>query len=326
MSKQVCATFRNEYRALQNYTPSFPSSCNNVAVKRSSDPLPIYGKTKDSSVTDLLDTPTGYNIKSVIAELEKRRAKYFAQACAAEARAQEAEEKCVRAESRLEQETNQRLAAEHRLREFEGDRLRQQEEVEIERKKALEAAQAHEDAEARLKRAESRIKEAENDATSLTLALAKAYQKKSEAEATARAVEEKANIIEALFLRSEGGASVAVEGHLLFGLLICASKSKMRAIAKAIRNVEARHRPQEDYLENLLQKQTAKLRSTPETANLIEGEYKSLDSMKSVDDVHASCVAEQKGFGTKLKFMFYGIVIMLLIGGCWGLITAFLRI
>ena len=324
MSKQLGVTFRNEYSVIQNYMPSFPSPSKNAVVKQSNDALPECEKAPDSPVTNPLNPPAGYNNNSVIAELEKRRAEFIALACAAEARAQEAEEKCVQAENRLGQETNQRLVAEQRLRALE-DRLRQQQAVEIERMQTLEEAPAEGEAEARLKKAESRIKEAENNASSLALALAKAYQQKAEAEAAARAAEEKASIAEALFLKSEGGANVAVEGNLLFGLLIFADKSKMRAIAKAIRNVEARHRPQEDYLENLLQKQPSELWSIPETAPLAEGAFTSLNLSKSVDHDHACCETEQKGLGIKLRFLTYGIVITLLIGAGWYLIKALLQ-
>src|SRR5262245_6376567 len=75
-------------------------------------PSPRYGKGTDSSATDPLNTSVRYNVNSVIAELEKRKAKLFAQARAAETRAREAEEKFEQFKSRLKQETNQRLGAE----------------------------------------------------------------------------------------------------------------------------------------------------------------------------------------------------------------------
>ena len=306
MSKQVCAPFQIEYTPQQDYAPSFPSSHKSVAVMRAGNALPKYGKATDYSVTDLLDTSAGNDIKSVIAELEKRRAKFSALAYAAEARAQEAEEKCDRAEGRLEQEKNQRLEAEQRLKEFEDHRLQQ-----------LQAT------EARLIKAERRIKEAEKDTTSLTLALAKAYQKKAEAEATARAVEEKAKIVQALFLRSETTTRIAIEGNLIFGLLVFASKSKITAMERAIRNVDARHGTQGDYLKNLLQKQTAGLPSIPEKVALAEGEFTSLNRLKSGDEDQACPVIQEIGFGTKLKFMVYGMIIMLLVGGCWNIIKGF---
>jgi chromosome segregation ATPase len=325
MSKQIRVKVRNEYRAQQNYTPSIPSSSNSVAVKCNSAALPKYGKATDSSVTDQLDASAGKNIRSVIAELEKRRAEFFALARSSEARAQDAEEKRELAESRLEQETKLRLEAERRLREFEDDRLRQLQAVDNERMKTTDAALAHDEAEARLKQAERRIKEAEKDVTTLTLAVAKAYQKKSEAEANARAAEEKAQMIQSLFLRAEASTHVATEGNLLFGLLIFASKSKLWAIEKAIRNVDERHRPQEDYLKNLLQKETAKLRSIPETATLAVGANRSVNLLKSVDGEYACRVTEQKGLGFKLKFTILGMVIMLLVGGCCELITGLLQ-
>ena len=286
-------------------------------------PSPRYGKGTDSSATDPLNTSVRYNVNSVIAELEKRKAKLFAQARAAETRAREAEEKFEQFKSRLKQETNQRLGAEQRHRDIEEDRPRQLQAAEIERMKPTEAAMAPEVAEARLKQAERRIKEAEKDVTTLTLALTKAYQKKAEAEATARAVEEKAKIIQALFLRSETTTRIAIEGNLIFGLLVFASKSKITAMERAIRNVDARHGTQGDYLKNLLQKQTAGLPSIPEKATLAEGEFTSLNMLKSGDEDQACTVIQEIGFGTKLKFMVYGMIIMLLVGGCWNIIKGF---
>ncbi|HKQ78549.1 MAG TPA: hypothetical protein VJ810_32925 [Blastocatellia bacterium] len=339
MSEQICVSFSNEYRSQQDFTPALPSSSKNVAVKRSSASLPKYGKATHPSVTNLLNTSAGYTIKTVIAELEKRRAQSFALACAAEARAQEAEKRreqaekkleqaenrLEQAEDRLEQEMNQRLTAERRLKEFEGDRHRQLQALEFERVKTLEAVLSYGEAEARLKKAEVRIKEAENDATSLTIALARAYKKRTEAEATARAIEEKAQIIEALFLRSEDGPRKALEGHLVFGLLIFASRNRMKEMERAIRNVDAKHRLQEDYVNNLLQKQTAKLRPIPEKANSAESEFTSFNLLKSASDDHSCHVTVQKGLGTRLKLIIYGMLFSLLVAVCWGLITAFLQ-
>src|SRR5262245_13287892 len=76
------------------------------------DSLPKSGKATDFSATDPLNTSARYNIKSVIAELEKQRARLFAQTRAAEARARVAEKKFEQSENRLERETNQRLMAE----------------------------------------------------------------------------------------------------------------------------------------------------------------------------------------------------------------------
>jgi hypothetical protein len=326
MSKQICVPYRNEYRSQQNYAPSFPSPRKTVAIKRNTEALLKYGKAADSSVTDLLNTSAGYTIKSVIAELERRRAKFFALACAAEARAQEAEKKYEQAENRLEQEINQRLVAEQRLREFEENLVRQLQDMEIERVKTLEVVRSQREVEARLKKAERRIKEAENDTTSLTLALAKAYQKRAEAEAFARAAEEKAHKIETLFLRAEAGPDEATEGNLKFGFLIFESRRKMLEIERDFRKVEARHRQQADTFTNSFQKQDVKPLAIHEKEPLAEEEFTSHNLRKSDDDDHACPVAEQKGLGAKLKFFIYCMAISVILGACWGLVTVFLEI
>ena len=329
MSNQVSVTFRNEYTAQQNYTPLFPTSNKDVVVKPISDSLQGYGKRMDSSVNRILNTSTGYNIKNVIAELEKRRAEYFALACAAEDKAREAEEKRRHAEIRMERATNQLFVAELRLKEIEDERQSHLRAIEIERDKAQKAAQANLDAENRMKNAEKRVKEAENEATTLTVALTKAYQKKAEAEANARALEEKAQIIETLFLRSEAvtqtAAHVTVEGNLIFGLLIFASKSKLRAIEKAIRDIDAKYEPQAEYLSNLLQKHTAKLRPINGKAGL-ETEAESSSVYSSLDVDQASSAKAQKGLVSRLRFIIYGMLITQLVGMCWGFITEFLRV
>ncbi len=162
-----------------------------------------YGEATDSSLTGQSNKPAGYNIKSVTAELEKRRAELFALARAAEARAREAEEKCEQAETRLEQEMNQRLLADQRLMELEEDRLRQQQAVEIEGMKALKVALAHEEMEARLIEAEDRVKEAENKVEALTLALTEADQKRAEAESLTQVAKDDAREIELFFDAAE---------------------------------------------------------------------------------------------------------------------------
>ncbi len=65
----------------------------------SRDALPKSGKAADSPVPDLLNPSAGDNIERVIAELEKQRAELFTLACAAEVRAQAAEEKREAAEN-----------------------------------------------------------------------------------------------------------------------------------------------------------------------------------------------------------------------------------
>ncbi len=330
MSEQICVTFRNEYNPQQNYTPTFPSAGKTGALKRITQALPEYGNAKEeSSITDLLKKSAGYNIKRAIAELEKRRAEFFAQARSSEARAQVAEEKYEQAKCRLEEESNQRFAAEQRLKNLEQERLRQLQVVEVEKVKTQEALLAHGELKARLKKAEKRIKESERDATALTIALAKAYQKRDEAEATARASEEKAQIIESLFLRSDAGSHEAVKGHLVFGLLVFASRKKVLEMELALRDVEEKYRQQEDDFKGLLQKQETNLQPIPEKALLSAGENTTRNLLKPaepvvVDDEHAFDAPEDNVVEINLKFIIYGVVVTILAGTCFGLITAFL--
>ena len=123
----------------------------------SSDASPNYGEAPDSSLSNLPNTPVANKIKSVTAELEKRRAELLALARAAETKAHVAEEKCEQAETRLEQETKQRQMAENRLRELEDERLRQRQEIELEGAKSLKAMLEHGELEARLNEAERRV-------------------------------------------------------------------------------------------------------------------------------------------------------------------------
>jgi hypothetical protein len=64
-----------------------------------SDALSKYGKAPSYPVAGLLNPPPGYKIKSVIAELEKRRAELSARALEAAAKAREAERKRAEAEA-----------------------------------------------------------------------------------------------------------------------------------------------------------------------------------------------------------------------------------
>ncbi|HKQ78289.1 MAG TPA: hypothetical protein VJ810_31605 [Blastocatellia bacterium] len=96
----------------------------NLTEKPSSIALPKSGKATDTSKIGLLNTSAGYDIYSVIAELEKRRAKLLVLARAAEARAREVEEEFEQYKSRLKQETKHRSVAEQKLSEFKEDRLR----------------------------------------------------------------------------------------------------------------------------------------------------------------------------------------------------------
>ena len=164
-----------------------------------------YDEAMDSSLTGLPNTPAGHKLKSVTAELEKRRAELIALARQAEIRAREAEEKCEQIESKLEQEANQRLQAEQRLRDLEEERLRQLQAAEIESVKTLKTAleQEREGMGARLREAEERIEEAESKAATLTFALAEAERKRAESEALAQVARDDAREIESLFAGAE---------------------------------------------------------------------------------------------------------------------------
>jgi hypothetical protein len=183
------------------------------------------------------------------------------------------------------------LGAEQRLRDFEEDRPRQPQAAEIERMKTTEAALAHKVAEARLKHAEGRIKEAEKDVTTLTLALTKAYQKKAEAEAAVRVAEEKANKIEALVFGAETDDHEDVERNLVFGLLVF-SNTRAEDERNALRNTKG---------------------ASTELTMWRESEYTSSNLLKSVS------ATKQKG--VRRKFIIYGSVIMLLVGVCCWLIA-----
>jgi len=85
-----------------------------LTEKPGGNAFPKYGKAPDTSKTDPLNTSVGYDINSVIAELEERRAKLLALVSAAETRAREAEEEYEQFKSRQKQETNQRLVTEQK--------------------------------------------------------------------------------------------------------------------------------------------------------------------------------------------------------------------
>jgi hypothetical protein len=192
-----------------------------------------YDEAMDSSLTGLPNASAGHKLKSVTAELEKRRAELIALARQAEIRAREAEEKCEQIESKLEQEANQRLQAEQRLRELEEERLRQLQAAEIESVKTLKTAleQEREGMGARLREAEERIEEAESKAAALTFALAEAERKRAEAEALAQVARDDAREIESLFNGAEARLK-EVESRLM------ETEARMREESEARRFAE----------------------------------------------------------------------------------------
>src|SRR5262245_26463149 len=103
---------RSNYALPKRETTPHNGAAEYLWLPSKGDPLPKKEKATDSSKTDPLNTSARHSIKVVIAELEKRRARLFAQTRAAEARARVAEKKFEHSENRLERETNQRLMAE----------------------------------------------------------------------------------------------------------------------------------------------------------------------------------------------------------------------
>jgi hypothetical protein len=143
MLEQTCVPLRAGRLQCERLVAPVKKTSNRIIYlteKPSSNAFPKYGKATDTSKTDPLNTSVGYEINSVIAELEERRAKLLAFVRAAETRAREAEEEYEQFKSRQIQETNQRLVTEQKLREIKEDSLR-----------LLGAeAGAHEDAESHL--------------------------------------------------------------------------------------------------------------------------------------------------------------------------------
>jgi hypothetical protein len=186
------------------------------------------------TTTSIPDEPVGstagYSLKSVKAELERRRSELYAAASSAEAKAREAEERFQQVERKLAEETEKRLVMEQRFRDLEDEYLQRLSATEAEEFKLLESQVAREEAETRLKEAESRLKEAEartieeseklaqrenalieaeEKAKAASSALEEAQRKSSEAENRARAAVRNVREIEALFDEVEAVAQAA---------------------------------------------------------------------------------------------------------------------
>jgi len=143
MLEQTGVPLRAGRRQCENPAPPVKKTSNRIIYlteKPGSDPFPYFGNATDTSKTGLPNMTVGYDINSVIAELEERRAKLLALVLAAETRAREAEEEYEQFKSAQKQETNQGLITEQEPREFEED---------FPRLLGAEAG-AHEDAESRL--------------------------------------------------------------------------------------------------------------------------------------------------------------------------------
>lgn len=164
----------------------------------------VTNRDRSENSTAQPSKPITYNPNNVPAEVERRREELAALARAAEARAKNAEEKCEKAEGRLELELKERLLAEQRLRELEENRLRkQQSAIPIEAPQPRTASWAQPGTDARLKEAEarakgieSRAKDAETEIQSLRARLMEAEQRRAKAEAIAQATVDKARVLE----------------------------------------------------------------------------------------------------------------------------------
>ena len=226
---------------------------NTKVLNHGNDSSQAYGGEElDSSLAGLPNSSAGHKIKSVTAELEKRRAELIALARAAEIRAREAEEKCEQIESKLELEANQRLVAEERLRDLEDERLRQQQAAEMESVKTLKAAleQEREEVEETLREAERRITVAETKAEELTVALAEAERRRAEAENLAQVARDDAREIESLFAGAETRLK-EVENRLVEAEA-SAMEEKAKASeerARALEEIEARKEAENALIE-----------------------------------------------------------------------------
>ncbi len=232
--------------------------------------------------TGLHGKPIAYNLKSVTEELEERRAELAALARAAEARAKEAENWCEQAESKLEQELNQRLQAEQRLRELEVDRLRQA--TPIEEAQARTAPPhvelAHGEMGAWLKEAEDLAKEAEIKIETLTLALVEAEQKRAKAETLAQAAGHKAREFESLYVEA--------------GIMVKDLDARFKeALAQAREEAEARKLAEKALLEvENKGGAVARVKSEAEAAKIALAEA----NRKMVETEAAARAAEKKAY------------------------------
>ncbi|MCI0390695.1 MAG: hypothetical protein MOB07_18265 [Acidobacteria bacterium] len=228
---------------------------------------PEPAEARVSSSVEQPGTTGGRNVRSITAELERRRAELFALAQGADVRAREAEDKSRETETRLEQEMAQRRLAEQRLRELEEEYLQRLSAAEAEEFKRLDAEMARQGAEDRLKEAESRLKEAElwvtrhsearaaaenartdaeAKADAASTALAEFEQRLTEADARARSAEENARGIEALFYEAETITQAAAERNKIVEARL---QDEVRLRASAEKRLRALESELSSYLE-----------------------------------------------------------------------------
>jgi hypothetical protein len=184
---------------------------------------------------------------------------------------------------------------------------------------ALEAVARAQEAQERCEWAENKLERVTNQRLvaehQFRELLEVADQKRAAAEAIARAAEEKAHKMEALILGSEEVANEATKRHLVFGLLMYANNGAEAAAHEAARRNKA-----------VQVRQTAR-REAMEARAAIEQEMRGIkwalrntergkrQLLKSVVGAHTNRVTKQKELGIKLKFIVYGMLIMLLLVG-----------
>jgi len=187
---------------------------------------------------------------------------------------------------------------------------------------ALEAVARAQEAQERCEWAENKLVRVTNQRLvaehQLRELLVEADQKRAEAEAIARAAEEKAHKMEAFFLGSEEVASEATKRHLVFGLLMYANNGSEAAAHEAAQKHKA-----------VQVRQTAR-REAKETRAAIEHEMRGIkwalrnaegrkrQLLKPVVVDHTNRVIGQKELGIKLKYIVCGMILaLLLVGVFW---------
>src|SRR5215813_276274 len=304
----------------QRGTASRNGAAEYLWLSSSSDPSPKYGKTSNSSVTDLVKTPAGYNINgkttnSSVTDLVKTLAGYNING----------------------KTTNSSVT--DLVKTPAGYNIRSAI-AELEKRRARLFALAHA-AEARAQEAEEKCERAENR-------LEQETNQRLVAEATARVAEEKAHQIEALVLGADAKDHNAAERNLVFGFLVYSNKgaeadarkaksqrparieaksqrpARIEAKSQRPARVEAKsQRPARIEARRKAPCETGAASAAIELTLWKEGEFTSSNLLKSVGDDRACRVTEQKGLGIKHKFIIYGAVITLLVGAYWLLIPAF---
>jgi len=325
----------------QRGTASRNGAAEYLWLSSSSNPSPKYGKTANSSVTDLVKTPAGYNINgkttnSSVTDLVRTSAGYNINGKTTNSSVTDLVKTC--ADYNINGKTTNSSVTDL-VKTPAGYNIRSAI-AELEKRRARLFALAHA-AEARAQEAEEKCERAENR-------LEQETNQRLVAEATARVAEEKAHQIEALVLGADARDHNAAERNLVFGFLVYSNKgakadarkaksqrparieaksqrpARIEAKSQRPARVEAKsQRPARIEARRKAPCETGAASAAIELTLWKEGEFTSSNLLKSVGDDRACRVTEQKGLGIKHKFIIYGAVITLLVGAYWLLIPAF---